>query len=225
MSYSDNMVNSIGDRIKYIRSELLKMSRKEVHNKHGLSPDTLAAWENGKINVSENSINRCIDIFNSEEVIVSREWLVTGEGLNPRFHFDLSRYFKNNPAINSDSKEEEDSILLAREVEFFRSLSPNSVTGIISGDNMLPLYAKGDYVGGRLKYNEIIEECVGKDCIIYSQTEEFYIRRLQKNPHTNNYNLASLNPNYGGSSEPVIFDVRVKAVAPIIWHRRIDYGQ
>lgn len=223
MSYSDNIMDSAGGRIKYIRATLLKMSRKEVYNKYGLSPDTLAAWENGKNNLSENSINRCIDIFNAEEVIVSREWLLTGEGLNPRFHFDLNRYFKNNPDANSNSIQEEDPILLAKEIEFFRSLSPNSVTGIISDDNMLPLYARGDYVGGRLKYGESIEDCVGKDCIIYTQGEEFYIRRLQKNPHTNHYNLVCLNPNFGGSSEPVIFNVRVTKVAPIIWHRRIDH--
>ncbi|MCD8524329.1 MAG: helix-turn-helix domain-containing protein [Gammaproteobacteria bacterium] len=78
-----------GERLKYIRERLVKLSRAEIQEKHGLSQDTLAAWENGKIKITEKGIERCIKIYNAENLLFSKEWLLTGEGLNPNFSFEL----------------------------------------------------------------------------------------------------------------------------------------
>ncbi len=61
---------------------------------HGHKKDTLAAWENEKIQVSEKGIERCIKICSAENLIFSREWLLIGKGLDPSFSFDLRRYFR-----------------------------------------------------------------------------------------------------------------------------------
>ncbi len=211
-----------GKRLKYVREKLLKLSRSEISEKHGLSKDTLAAWENEKIQVSEKGIERCIKIFSAENLIVSREWLLIGKGLDPSFSFDLSRYF-GLPAGDENKEEvEDDSICIIKEINFFRSSSKNSVTGIISSDEMLPLYSRGDYVGGKLRYGSEISDCIGKDCIIHTKTGEIYIRRVLKNPNGKNYNLACLNPSWSGNSEPVLFNVEIESAAPIIWHRRLN---
>jgi len=210
-----------GERLKYIREKLLKLSRADIHKKHGLSPDTLAAWENGKIQISEKGIDRCIKIYSTENLIVAKEWLLTGEGLGPNFSFDLNRYFRTLSTEKPDEKID-DSILLAKEIDFFRSLSPNSVTGLVPNEDMLPLYARGDYVGGRFRYGEDIQSCIAKDCIVKTKDGSTYIRRVAKNPNGSGYNLVCLNPQWNGNPEPVIFNVEIECAAPIIWHRRPD---
>lgn len=217
-----NNIKTPGDRLKYVREALLKISRADVYKKHGLSQDTLAAWENGKIQVTEKGIERCIKIYNSENLMLSREWLLTGEGLGPQFSFDLNRYFKTANTEESSEKLE-DNVLLAKELDFFRSSTKSSVTGIISSDDMLPLYSRGDHVGGRFRYGNDIENCIGRDCIIKSKDGGIYIKRLAKGSEPNKYNLSCLNPNWNDwNSEPVLFNVEIECAAPIIWHRRAD---
>lgn len=210
-----------GERLKYIRKKLLKLSRADIHKKYGLSLNTLAAWENEKIQISEKGIHRCIKIYNAENLIVSREWLLVGEGLNPNFSFDLNRYFTTLPT-NEPTSKTDDNILLAKEIDFFRSLTSNSVTGLIPSDDMLPTYSCGDHVGGRFRYKKDIDHCIGKNCIIKTKDGDTYIRRLAKNPSGRGYNLVCLNPEWDGNPEPVLFGVEVECAAPIIWHRRHD---
>lgn len=210
-----------GQRLTYIREKLLRLSRSAVHKKYGLSPDTLAAWEKDKVQITEKGISRCIKIYNAENVIVSREWILTGEGLDPNFSFELNRYFKNLPTGKTD-KEVDDNILLAQEIEHFRSLASNSVTALVPNEDMLPIYSQGDHVGGRLRYEKEIEDCIGKDCIVKTKDGATYIRRVSKNPNGEGYNLVCLNPEWDGNPEPVIFNVDIECAAPIIWHRRLD---
>lgn len=210
-----------GERLKYIREHLIKLSRAEIQEKHGLSQDTLAAWENGKINITEKSIERCIKIYNAENLIFSKEWLLTGEGLSPNFSFELNRYFKSFPS-EWDSKFIDDHILIAKEIEYFRSLTLNSVTALISTEDMLPLYSLGDYVGGRLKSKKELENCIGKDCIVRTKDQATYIRRIAKGKDKKHFNLVCINPHWKGNVEPVLFNVEIESAAPIIWHRRSD---
>lgn len=214
-------LNSPGERIKYIREELLKVSRAYLHEKYGLSVDTLAAWENGKIQLTEKAIDRCIKIYAGEGLIISREWILLGEGLSPKFSLDLNRYFKSLPTQKPEEKID-DQFLLASEIDYFQSLASNSVTAIITSEDMLPLYAPGDHVGGRYRYDEEIDNCIGKDCIIRTKDDAIYIRRIVKNPQRQGYNLVCLNPQWSGNPEPVIFGVTIECAAPIIWHRKLD---
>lgn len=210
-----------GERLKYIRENLVKLSRAEIQEKHGLSQDTLAAWENGKINITEKGIERCIKIYNAENLIFSKEWLLTGEGLSPNFSFELNRYFKHFPS-DWVTTPVDDNFLIAKEIEYFRSLTPNSVTALISTEDMLPLYSPGDYVGGRLKSKKELEDCIGKDCIIRTKDQATYIRRLAKGKDKKHFNLVCINPQWKGNTEPVIFNIEVESAAPIIWQRRAD---
>lgn len=215
-------MTSPGERLKYVRENLLKMSRADIHKAHGLSADTLAAWENGKIQITEKGIDRCIKIYNSENLIVSKEWLLTGNGLSPKFSFDLNRYFKNVTTSDLSSEKLDDHMLLAKEIEFFLSQAKNSITCLVSTEDMLPIYSIGDYVGGRLRYQNEINDCIGKDCIIKTKDGATFIRRISKGSKDKKYNLVCLNSAWNGNPEPVIFNVEIEAAAPIIWHRRLD---
>lgn len=208
-------------RIKYVRDKLLKLSRAEVFKKHGLSVDTLSAWESGKTQLTEKAIERCIKIFTAENLIVSREWLLTGEGLDPRFSFDLNRYI-HTTTHDATAGRENDTLLLAKEIDFFRSLSPNSVTVLVPNDSMLPVYSRGDYVGGRFLFGKNILNCIGKDCIVKTRDDSIFVRRVVRNTQTGGYNLVCLNPSCNDNTEPVLFDVEISCAAPIIWYRRPD---
>ena len=210
-----------GERLKYVREKLLRLTRKELHIKYDLSQDTLAAWETGRIKLSEKSVDRCIKIFSSENLIVSREWILDGSGLDPKFSFDINRYF-NTHEDQSPNETIGDDKLLIKEIEFFRSLTPHSIICMVSYDDMLPNYSRNDYVGGRLRYGDDIEKCVGKDCIIKTNNDGLYVRRLSKNIISDGYNLSCLNMHWDGNPEPIIYNADIKAVAPIIWHRRLD---
>ena len=209
------------ERIKFIRENLLKLSRAKIAKKYGLSADTLAAWENGKIAISEKGIQKCIKIFNAENLLVSREWILNGAGLNPNFSFEFRNYFRTLDVSQPEEKID-DTLLIAKEINYFMTLTSNSIIGLIVSDDMLPLYSQGDRVGGRYRYGKDISDCVGKDCIIMTKDGAKYIRRLAKNLNGKTYNLVCLNPEWGGNPEPIIFDVEVECVAPIIWHRRSD---
>jgi transcriptional regulator with XRE-family HTH domain len=219
MAESLERIKSASERLKYIREKLIKLSRSDIYKKYGLSVDTLAAWENGKTQLTEKAIQRCIKIYGAEDLIITKEWILNGEGLAPNFTFDLARYFKS-VANDSSSEPVDDHILLVKELDFFRSLTLNSITILISSDDMLPLYAVGDYVGGRFLYGNDIQSCISKDCIVRLEDDAVYVRRLSKGKIENRYNLVCLNPVWNGNPEPVIFNAKLKCVAPIIWHRR-----
>lgn len=208
-----------GGRVKNVRIDLLKVSRDYLYKKYGLPVDTLAAWENNKLQLTQKGLDRCIKILNAEGLIVSREWILTGQGLDPKFSLDLSKYFRTLPAeVNDDYID--DQILRIKEVEFFKSLAPNSVVSVVSSDDMLPFFRTGDYVGGRFVTGRNIDNCIGKDSIIKTKDGGSYIRRLAKSPSNKGFNLVCLNPQWDGNPEPVIFGVEVELVAPIIWLRR-----
>lgn len=209
------------ERLKHLR-ELLKLTRAQVYEKYGIPQDSLAAWENGKARVTEKSVDRCLKAYRAEGLIASKEWVLVGEGFDPKFSLDLSRYFKTLSTEMPES-EIDDELLKVKELEYFKSLAPNSVVSVVSADDMLPLYASGDYVGGRFKFGKDIENCIGKDCIIKTMDGCNFVRRIAKNSSGTGYNLVALNPQYDGSPEPVLFNVEIECAAPIIWHRRSDY--
>lgn len=207
------------ERLKYVREKLLKVSRAEVSKKHGLSVDTLAAWENGKIKLTEKGIDRCIRIYNAENLLVSREWIFTGEGISPEFSLDLNRYFKtqNDESLSVDINNE---ILRAKDLDYFINSSPNATVVTISNADMLPLYSLGDSVGGYLRSNTDISNYIGTDCIVKTKDKAVYVRRIASVDSKRQCTLSCLNPMYKGNPEPIFYNVDITAFAPIIWIRR-----
>ena len=152
-------------RLLHIRKNILKLSRSEVFKKYNIPVDTLASWELGRNNVSEKVLEQIIQIYNAEGILVDKEWLRTGNGLHPQLLFDLNRYFKKRPIVFEDNTPS-DEILLIKEIEFFTSLTSNSIIALISTEDMLPIYSIGDYVGGRFRPKNQLGSCIGRDCII-----------------------------------------------------------
>ncbi len=209
-----------GERLQYIRS-LLRLTRSYIEQKYGLSVETLKVWEYDKQPLTENGLKRCMAIYRAEGVLVARNWILLGEGLAPKIAVNIKRIFEE---VQEEQKGQplDDEILMLKEADYFKSLAPNSILMLVTTEEMLPVYSPGDYIGGRYIKGKDLENAIGKDCIVKTRQGEQFFRRLIKNSTSGGYNLVCLNPSWGGTLEPVIYDVAVEWAAPVIWHRRLN---
>jgi transcriptional regulator with XRE-family HTH domain len=208
-------LTSPGERLKYIRS-LLRLSRSYIQEKYGLPEVTLKSWENSTANLTTLGIKRCMEVYRSEGMIISEDWIKEGVGLDPKQTITVSQYFSSPQDTNSLS-EGDDEFCMLREAHFFKDNDPKAVIMIVSNDDMRPFYFPGDYIGGKMRYGQQIETAVNKNCIIQLKNGSIMFRRLVKN-FSGGYNLVCLNPNET-TSEPVIYDADIDSVAPVIWQR------
>jgi len=209
-----------GARLKYVRN-LLRVSRSYIQDQYDLSADTLKAWENDKARLTEKGLNRCVEIYRKEGIELSKDWVLTGEGVDPKISVNFGKYINEIQATYKNSRVD-DEALIFQEVEYFKKSSDNAVVMLVSSEEMLPYYAPGDYIGGRFKLLDTIEEALNKDCIVRTTKRVVCFRRLVKSADGKSYNLVCLNPLWGETQDPVLFNVDIECVAPVIWHRRID---
>lgn len=209
--------NSPGERLKYIRS-LLRVSRAFLQEKYGLPEVTLKSWENGTTKLSKAGVEKCTEIYRSEGMIVSEDWILSGIGLNPKSTTSVGQYFST--PTNKELPLEDDEISMIREANSFKESHSNAVIMIVSNDDMRPFYKPGDYIGGKMRYQDDLATTINKDCIVYLKSGERHFRRIIWGG-SNYYNLTCLNPNET-TSEPVLYNVEIESAAPVIWHRRKD---
>lgn len=69
-------MDSIGERIKYLRKEILEITQKEFGSQIGLKPNSVSDIESGKNNPTEQTIKAICREFN-----ISYIWLI--EGIEP----------------------------------------------------------------------------------------------------------------------------------------------
>ena len=206
-----------GDRLKHLRS-ILRVSRAYLQEKYNLPEVTLKSWENGTTKLTKSGAERCVEIYRTEGMIVSPDWIIEGVGLDPTSTVTVSHYFAT--PTSKDLPLEDDEILMVRDANLFKESHPNAVVMIVSNDDMRPFYRPGDYIGGKMRSGIEIDYIIGKDCIVYLKNGERFFRRLIKNSK-GSYNLTCLNPNEE-TAEPVLYRVDIQSAAAVIWHRWKD---
>lgn len=211
----ENLFNTPGKRLKYIRG-LLRLSRLYIQEKYGIPEVTLKSWENEKVELSISGIQRCIDAYLKEGVIVSSDWILKGIGMPPKSSQIITSYF-SYPSLDFDKTNEDDELQMIKEVDFFQKSYNDAVIMTVSNNEMSPYYYPGDIIGGRFRFLTEIETAIGRNCIILLDTGERFFRRLVKNK-SGSYNLTCLNPEID-TIEPVMYNVKLECVAPVIWHR------
>lgn len=210
-------LNMPGDRLKYIRS-LLRVSRAYLQEKYGIPEVTLKSWENNTTKLTKAGAERCVEVYRSEGMIVSEDWILEGVGIDPKTAVSVGHYFAM--PTNKDLPLEDDEVAMIKDANLFKESHPNAVIMIVSNDDMRPFFKPGDYIGGKMRYGDDLSEAINKDCIVYLKNGEKFFRRFIKNS-SDNYNLTCLNPNET-TSEPVLYNVDVESAAPVIWHRWKD---
>ncbi len=211
-----NLITPSG-RLKYIRA-LLRVTRAYLQEKYGLPEITLKSWENNTTNLTRAGVKRCVEIYLSEGMIISEDWIMEGVGLDPAASLKVSQYFAT--PTDKEIPTEDDEIRMLRDANTFKESYPGIVVMVVSNDDMRPFYKPGDYIGGKMRFEDDINTAINKDCIVHLKNGERFFRRLIKN-HTDGYNLTCLNPNET-TAEPVLYNVEIEGVAPIIWHRWKD---
>lgn len=210
-------LNSPGDRLKHIRS-LLRVTRAYLQSKYSIPEVTLKSWENGTTKLTQSGAERCVEVYRSEGMVLSVDWILHGVGIDPKTSVSVSHYFAL--PTTKDLPIEDDEFAMIRDADLFKENHPRAAIIIVSNDDMRPFYKPGDYVGGNMRYGDDLHGAINKDCIIYLKNGERFFRRLIKNG-AGNYNLTCLNPNEN-TTEPVLYNVDIESAAPIIWHRWKD---
>lgn len=71
-----------GERLKYIRS-LIQFGREKLAKQVDIPSSTLRKWESGERGLSDQALKKCVEAYKSIGVIVSQEWIKSGEGNKP----------------------------------------------------------------------------------------------------------------------------------------------
>jgi len=179
---------------------------------------TLKSWENNTTKLTPVGAKRCVEIYLSEGIIVSEDWIMEGIGLDPTVSVKVAHYFAT--PSHKELTNEDDEVNMFKDANAFKESQPGIVIMVVTNNDMRPFYKPGDYVGGKMRFGKSIYSAVNKDCIVHLKNEEQFFRRLIKN-HSHGYNLVCLNPSET-TAEPVLYDVKIKGAAPIIWHRWKD---
>ncbi|MBN2689667.1 MAG: transcriptional regulator [Gammaproteobacteria bacterium] len=222
--------NTPGSRLKHLRTQA-RLTRSEIAQKYELPAATLKAWENDVIPLSEKGLARCVKIYRHEGILLSREWVMSGNGVPPKAAIDIGRYFTNdlqypervtlNVNEENNNYQKDDAAHMAEEGQFFKQSHPNAVILLIQDDDMAPVYQVGDMVGGKLSKADKLKEILKQDCIVLLKDGSILLRRVYESKRTNGYNLACINP-APSATDPVMFDVNIEGAAPVIWHRKPD---
>lgn len=214
-----------GKRLKKLRQKS-DLSRRAIEEKHGISARTWESWEKGGAGgLTEKGAMRVIYAMREEGIYCTKEWLLYGSGLPPQtvdenlqgsFEAGISN---KNLAMPLDTDEE---TAIRQELLTFRQYNPNAIDARVMDDGMEPQYGIGDYIGGQRRFGEDIAACVNNDCIVETDSDEIYVRRLRAGSKQGLYSLYTVNPNTTVYM-PVMQDISLKSAAPIIWHRRKNF--
>lgn len=100
------------------------------------------------------------------------------------------------------------------ELEFAPSAG-DVIAVLVKGSSMVPTYRDGDVLIGIRRPGDSASKLVGMDCIIETETDERYVKYLQKSTMKGRFNLRSYNP-----SHKDIENVRLRWAAAIEWIKR-----
>jgi len=221
-------LNTPADRLLYLRHRVARLTRKEVAEKYDIPAVTLKTWESGTVPLTKKAVARCIAFFLKENIVVTEEWLLKGVGSDPKFSLNMNRYLAQESDEEPASTVQEcveyyvvkqlvdnDSIL--QDVRYFKTQYKDSVVFLVPGDEMLPLYSAGDYVGGRDHRGEELMDVVNQICIVTLEDGRVLLRHVYFDG--SHYNLSCSNPQIK-IAQPVLYEVNIISAAPVLWHRR-----
>ncbi len=190
-----------GNRVRYIRENILSLKRPEFCSNSFLNENTLKGWELAKHGgLTEKGARKLIERLEELNVVCNINWLLHGIGHPPHL-VDPKKEDKSN----------EDTDQIAQELLVFRKQGKTLDT-IIANDSMSPVYEKGDFIAGRITEPA---KCNNKNCIILDNDNETHVGVLKQSENSEYY-LVPINCHNQFS----IKHIKIKHCAPIIWHRK-----
>lgn len=200
------------ERLRYLRLQVLRLSRAEMEQKLGIATASLENWEYGRYSgLTERGAKRIQSALEKLQIHCPEEWLLYGLGSKPTSSL-LEQFNRLSGQPIAD-----DSANITEELNTFHRLNPHSIHLQIADDSMLPCYQPHDYVAGVQYFGKNIEKALNKVCIITTLDGNTLIR-LVKAGVENKYSLACSNPH--DDIPAMLSNVTLSSAAPVLWVRR-----
>ena len=188
---------------------LAGLSRDQIFKRYGIAKATLQNWESARAGgLTKKGSDRVLKAYQREQILCTHDWLMHGVGASPVL-IDKSK----DMAAHHDHAVFEG---LAEDIAYLRSLYDHVVDLPISDQSMIPDYPQNAHVVGISLYKEQIAASVGKDCIVHAVGYPPMFRRLLPSSDAQRFHLVPLNLS---GDYPIITDVEVLSVAPVLWVR------
>lgn len=216
-SNKDNHSNVQGiaraKRIRFLREEVLKLSREKFAQAFNISRGALQNWEDARYSgLTDNGAIQLTKAFQAAGITgCSEEWLLYGRGKTPHLMSELDRLVKSTIP--------DDETSIAQELQTFYRLHQNAMDAIVQDDGLEPCLVPGDYVAGVKFFAGEIHKAIGFICIVQLQNGEIMIRKLSIGEKEAFYTLSCTNPS-AKVSKPIVNDAKIFSAAPIIWVRK-----
>lgn len=209
-----------GDRLKLLRTELLRLSRNAMAEIYDIPAGTIQNWEDARHGgLTEKGARRFIDVLKSQGIDCKLEWLLYGIGQQP--HQLTTRHQRGGLQKIAATTQAKEFDNVAKELMLFYEHTPNAVDIIVSDDAMLPRYLQGDHLAGKRYFNEDLNKLIGQDCIIQTQSGIVTVRQLLPGSKQSHYDLISINKE-SKIEDLNLFNMRIFSAAPVLWIRRIN---
>jgi len=214
-----------GRRLRSLR-KMTDLSRKEIAEKYQLSAGTLQGWEDGRYGgLTEKGAKKVLKALRNEGIQCSLDWLMFGIGLGPQ----ISEILYLDKAIDGTSSEsdmfgeeffeQEQDTTIREELLLFRHNNKETIDIVVDDDAMSPFYNVGDYIAGRRRFGDEIQQFIGNDCIVQTKMGDTFVRRVRQGSKSGLFTLISLNTDTIVEN-PTIYNVELMSAAPVVWIRR-----
>lgn len=202
-----------GERVRRLRN-LANLTRLQMCEDCDINVNSLKGWEIGRYGgLTSYGAEKIISRVAMEGVLCSLEWLMYGMGSGPSIPTTMvyPTAQSSNPKTE-DEKIQDELVLLKQQYQGIINI-------IVDDEGMLPFYSIGDYLAGQELSFEKLSQAINQNCIVEKEDGKFIVRQVRAGSLPNTYTLVSLN-NAISIQEPIIYNVKLRTIAPVIWHRK-----
>jgi len=206
-------------RLKRLRS-LANLSRNEFCDGAGININTYIGYEVARYGgLTKKGAEIIVKYLKTQGVYTSMDWIMFGVGPAPQVITEEDKIALFNDVEPEIIEQEQEFKNIAEEIYLFKKHYKNAIDFRVSDDGMSPIYDIGDYVAGIMVSGKYIDSYAGHDCIVKINDGEILVRNICRGRSDNKYTLSCNNPKTK-VVQPVIHDIELNFVVPIIWHRR-----
>lgn len=202
--------------------KLAKLSRKDIAQMANVSAFTYKGWENARFGgIPQKRAALLVDIFQTEGIKSSVDWIMQGIGEPPKkiVSYQITQLQEAVADPNTQTPENIEQLRVKAELEFFCNNNDwETLSLTVPDDAMAPCFLQEDLVAGIKVPNEDFDKAVGLNCIVRTKNNKILLRQLQNSNTKNLFSLLSLNLN--SKQPPILHDVELTDIAPVIWFRR-----
>lgn len=198
-------------RVRYVREDLLRLTRDKFSQLTGISVNTLQNWEQARNKgLTEESAKRLLQAYRHEGIECSLEWLLFGMGEKPTSPFDRHKII---PSKNISENEN-----ITKELQFFQELNGDVISTTITDDSMSPCFWTGDIVAGKRYTDAMMNKAIGLPSIVELPNGIMLVRMLEIGSKPGLFNLSCANPHT--LLKKLLEDIELISATPVLWMRR-----